>query len=111
LPDYRKFEKAGEEIVRENLALGRYGDVNGRNARAWLASKDRENAKVKDGESKALANDQVAIARDARDASVRSASAAEASAAEAKNANIISTLALVLAVVAIAVAVLSAFLK
>lgn len=107
----QNFEEAGEEVVRRNLALGHYGEVNGKRAKAWLSRIDRQ----RDSERELLrvdqANEQLEIARSAKDAAWKSAQASENAAAEAQKANLIATVAMIVSVIAIAVAVVSAFLE
>ena len=100
-----ELEEAGEDAVRQNLALGRYGRGRGRDiaATAWLARKDQEREAASKAES-------LEIARSTKDAGWAAAEVARYAAREAKNANTIATLALVAAVIAIAVSIISTFL-
>ena len=111
-----RLEETGEEGVRENLTLGRYGGDHIGWATLWLAGIEQARAASAAASQEELARLQAAAARESADAAqVQAAEATEANRIareardEARTANPIATLALIAAVIAIAISSLAAF--
>lgn len=90
-------EKLGEDVVRERIIAKTYNDVRRGLAEEWLRLREEERMEASQSE-------QIDIARSAKDAAWEAARAAH-------NANIIATLALIAAAIAIAVSILAIFLS
>jgi hypothetical protein len=125
-----QFDKLGVEVVRLQLANGRYqGNPDLLNqAVAWLAQREKENQ----SRAESSRAEEIALARSARDAALeantfaasaneiareaneiaRDASASAARSADAaRTNNIIATLALIAAAIAIAISIIGVFIK
>jgi hypothetical protein len=100
----KDLERAGEAKVRDQMTRGLLDAQTEMVARKWLQVKERERADASQAE-------QIEIARSAKDAAWAAAEAARDAAREAKTANIIATLALIGAAIAIAVSIVAAFLR
>ena len=83
---YDGFERDGEDAVRHNLALGRYGEERRRLAQEWIRRKEATRADASNSE-------QIEIARSAKEAAWEAARAANI-------ANTIAKAALVIAIIA-----------
>jgi hypothetical protein len=91
-----EFERAGVIHVRRTLEASLYRGDKAKEAYEWLQEQER-------GPERALAAEQVSIAKDARDAAWAAARAAEAAAQQARRANITAIVALIItAAIAIA---------
>jgi CHASE3 domain sensor protein len=108
---YAKFDELGETEVRERLQTGRITGQKELYAKAWLARFDDERRAEKERLVDATQAEQLAAAISAKDAAWEAARAAREQARLAGNANIIATLALITAAIAITVSVLTAFLS
>lgn len=103
---YAEWELLGEDAVRTLYNTGKFGDVGDKRALAkmWLDERDQGRKLSSQAES-------LAIAASAKDAAWVAAEAAREAAREAKTANIIASLALAGAAIAIAISIVAAFLR
>lgn len=83
---WQRFEQDGERKVRQNLASHVYGEDNGNMARAWLDHKVRERAEEAERRAQASSEEQLDIARSAKDAAWAAAEAAKEAATSARDA-------------------------
>lgn len=72
----RRFEEDGEEAVRSNVALERYGPKHLRRAENWLRQKDQARLAEDSRRSEASRAEQIRIARSAKNAAWIAATAA-----------------------------------
>ena len=100
----RRCGELGEDKVRSNLALGLFTEEWRPHVERWLAKINHERKESSQAES-------LAIATSAKDAAWVAAEAAREAARTAKTANIIATLALGGAAIAIAISIVAAFLR
>ena len=112
----QRLENEGEDKVRENIKLGRYGSDHLGWAELWISSRDQERLAAQIASQEELARLQAIAARDAADASRLQAEASEEAnriAREANQtahkANMIAMLALIAAIIAIAATILDVF--
>ena len=106
-----EFEAMGSDHVRLWLSTCDSTSVWAKQKRAlaveWLAKFDKQSRL----QTEASQAESLATAKSAKDAAWEAANAARLAAREAQKANMIATIALVGAVIAIAVSIISAFLK
>jgi hypothetical protein len=89
-----EFEQSGPEIVRRQVSVTSFDSDKMKAAYEWLDEKDH-------GEDRALAREQIVIARDAKDAAWEAARAARAANTRATIALIIATLSAIAAACAV----------
>jgi CHASE3 domain sensor protein len=106
-------EKAGETEVRIALGSGTYGEATDRSALVteWLRIKDQERSAASAIDTSALARAANDLARSANTIAEDAAASARLSAAAARTNNMIATLALIAAAVAIAISIIGVFVK
>ena len=98
------FEKGGEKSVRQCIERGFYDAQTEMVAKRWLEGKVSQR-------NDSSQSEHLVIARSAKDAAWEAAKAARDAAREAKTANIIATLALMAAAIAIVISILGVFLR
>lgn len=99
-----KLDAMGEAKVREQVAIGAFGERRRAWVALWLLTHDQRRLDEAEARNDASQAEQITIARSAADAAWEAARAA-------KNANTIATVALIAAIIAIAVSVITAFLS
>jgi hypothetical protein len=114
---WQEFEVIGEEKVRKNIGLHVYGDQRLRLANQWLAFRESSDSSEQRRKTLALAQEANDLARSASEAASesnsiarRAADSASLSAAAARTNNIIATLALIAATIAIAFSIIGMFI-
>lgn len=101
---YRRFSDHGEQRVREDLANRVLRGREARWAQDWLFSLDDDRARSRENRLDEISEETLSEARRANQLAVQAI-------ANAKTANIIATLAMIIAVVAIAVSIVTDFVS